>query len=184
MTTWALERHPPIPGYEPVRVLGYNGAIVYLARSLRLDKPAVLQVWSGRPFPSNAATMVGLDHPNIVGVFDVGEVDGQSYVAFEYVEAETLGQRLQKGPLTDIEARKCGIAIAFAVEFVRKAGAVVANLTPESVLLADPLKLFIDPFASVDIYLDYAPPEATSWRSPIRPTLPMCIASAHSCTRS
>jgi eukaryotic-like serine/threonine-protein kinase len=113
MTMSFLPRHPPIPGYEPIRVLGQNGAIVYVARSVRLDKPVALQVWN-RPIPGNAAALVGLEHPNIVGVFDVGEVDGHSYFAFEYVEAESLAQRLRKGPLTDVEARNIATAIAWA----------------------------------------------------------------------
>ena len=83
MTTWASERHPPIPGYEPIRVLGQNGAIVYVARSARFDKPIALQVWSNRKLPANVAAMFGLEHPNILGVLDVGEVAGHVYMALE-----------------------------------------------------------------------------------------------------
>jgi hypothetical protein len=80
MTTWASERHPPIPGYELIRVLGQNDAIVYVARSARFDKPLALQVWSDRTLPVNVAAMVGLEHPNILGILDVGEVIVESHV--------------------------------------------------------------------------------------------------------
>lgn len=103
MTTWASERHPPISGYEAIRVLGQNGAIVYVARSARFDKPVALQVWSNRALPADVATMVGLEHPNILGVLDVGELAGHVYVAFEYLEGiETLAARLRPGPLSEL----------------------------------------------------------------------------------
>jgi serine/threonine protein kinase len=95
-------------------------------------------------------------------VFDVGEVDDCSYLAFEYVEADTLAQRLRKGPLPDIEARACVAAIISALEFARDMGAVVANLTPGSVLLAEPLKLFLDPAGAIVTHPEFAAPEAAS----------------------
>ena len=156
-----LREHPPIPGYEPIRVLGRNGAIVYFARSLRLNEPAVVQVWHRRALPSNAATMVGLDHPSIVRVLDVGEVDGHAYVAFEHVEAETLAHRLESGPLSNIDSRKCATAIASALQFARDAGVVVADLTPGVVFLTEPPKLSLYPSRAIDTDLTFAPPEAT-----------------------
>ena len=162
MTSSIWQGHPPIPGYEPIRVLGRNGVIVYLVRSLRLDEPAVLRVSHRRALPSNAATLVGLDHPNVVRVFDVGEVDGHAYVAFEHIEAETLALRLESGPLSNIDSRKCATAIASAVQFARDVRAGVSDLTPGVVFLTEPLKLFLRPSSTIDTRLDFAPPEATS----------------------
>ncbi|HET9362279.1 MAG TPA: hypothetical protein VFO58_21155 [Vicinamibacterales bacterium] len=158
MTTWFSE-HLPIPGYEPIRVLGRNGAIVYLARSVRLDKLAALQVWPKRALPGNAAALTGLAHPNVLEMFDVGEVGEHSYFAFEYVEVDTLAQRLRMGPLGDVEARESAIAIATALQFARETGATVANLTPGDVLLTEPLKVFLHPAPIVETRPDFAPPE-------------------------
>src|SRR5215831_13376449 len=120
MTTWASDRHPPIPGYEPIRVLGQNGAIVYVARSVRFDKPVALKVWSNRTLPATVAAMVGLEHPNILGVLDAGEVDGHLYVALEYVEGvESLDARLRRGPLPEADARGLAIVIASVLQFLR-----------------------------------------------------------------
>ena len=97
MTTWASTEHSPIPGYEPIRVLGRNGAIVYLARSVRFDKPVVLQVWERYTLPTYEAAVVGLEHPHILRVLDVGEIGGHLYVALEYLDGvETLARLRQK----------------------------------------------------------------------------------------
>lgn len=149
MTSSFSQRHPPIPGYEPVRVLGYNGAIVYVARSTRAGGLVVLQVWDrglSAHRTSDTAAIVGLEHPNILRVFDAGEVEGHAYFAFEYLgeSTEGLDQRLQKGPLIDSEARRLTMVIASALDFLREAGVVVRGLTPGNVLLTEPPKLFPD----------------------------------------
>jgi len=145
MTSSFSQRHPPIPGYEPVRVLGYNGAVVYVARSTQVGRLVVLQVWD-RGFSAHTAVLMGIEHPNILRVFEAGEVKGHSYVAFEYLDkTESLDQRLQRGPLIDSEARKLTMVIASALDFLRDAGVVVGGLTPGDVLLAEPPRLFLHP---------------------------------------
>jgi eukaryotic-like serine/threonine-protein kinase len=144
MTTWASERHPPIPGYEPVRVLGQNGAIVYVARFARFDRPVALQVWSNRTVPANVGAMVGLEHPNILGVLDVGEVAGHVYVALEYLEGvESLGVRLRRGPLPEGDARGLASVIVSVLQFLRERGVAVPTLTTGDVLLGETPKLML-----------------------------------------
>ena len=144
MTPWASERHPPIPGYEPIRVLGQNGAIVYVAHSARFDKPIALQVWSNRTLPANVAAMVGLEHPNILGVLDVGEVAGHVYVALEYLEGvESLGARLGRGPRPEADARGLASVIVSVLQFLRERGVTVGTPTPGDVLLGETPKLML-----------------------------------------
>ena len=79
MTTWASSDTRRFR-LRTIRVFRQNGAIVYVARSARFDRPIALQVWSNRTLPANVAAMVGLEHPNILGVLDVGEVAGHVYM--------------------------------------------------------------------------------------------------------
>jgi eukaryotic-like serine/threonine-protein kinase len=79
--------HPPIPGYEPVRLLGKGTTgPVYVAWSARAGREIVLRVWH-REFRQLAyeSIVVGVEHPNVLGVFDVGEVEGHAYVAIEHL---------------------------------------------------------------------------------------------------
>jgi serine/threonine protein kinase len=144
MTTWASSEHPPISGYEPIRVLGRNGAIVYLAHSLRFEKPVVLQVWSNRTLPVPEAVLVGLDHQNILGVLDVGEVAGHVYVALEYLEGgEILNTKLRRGPMPESDARGLALIMASVLQFLRERSVTVASLTPRDVLIGETPKLML-----------------------------------------
>ena len=145
MTTWASERHPPIPGYEPIRVLGQNGAIVYVARSARFDKPIALQVWSNRTLPANVAAMVGLEHPNILGVLDVGEVAGHVVRGARIFRGgrESLGARLGRGPLPEADARGLASVIVSVLQFLRERGVTVGTPTPGDVVLGETPKLML-----------------------------------------
>jgi serine/threonine-protein kinase len=160
-------RHPAIPGYEPIRVLGQNGAIIYVARSARFDKPVALQVWSNCTLPARAAAVVGLEHPNILGVLDVGEVDGHVYVALEYLEGvESLGVRLRRGPIPETDARGLASVIASVLQFVRDQGVAVAALTPGDVLLSETPKLMLHARGGHYARPDFMAPEEHSLTPP------------------
>jgi serine/threonine-protein kinase len=148
-----------ISGYEIIRVLARNGCVVYEARSAKLGRIVVLKVhmWEKACEAREAAALVGLEHPNILRYFDVGEFQGCQYFAFEYVEAETLAQRLSRGPLPDNEARRVAILMALALQSIREAG-LTANLSPANVFLTEPPKLYIYPEASPGV-LSSAPEE-------------------------
>jgi serine/threonine protein kinase len=162
MTMSFSRRHSAIPGYEPIRVLGQNGAIVYLARSARFDKPVALQVWSNRT-PGDVPAVVGLEHPNILGVLDVGEVDGHVYVALEYLEGvESLGVRLRGGPIPETNARRLASIIASVLQFVRVQGVAVATLTPGDVLLSETPKVVLHRTGGHYAHPDFMAPEERS----------------------
>jgi len=165
--------HPAIPGYELIRELaigcGGNGAIIYVARSVRLDKVVVLQVrfpprisvqGGDVAGPARMASLLGLGHPNILGVLEVGEVDRHVYVALEYVEGvETLGDRLRRGPLPEAKARGLASVIASVLQFVRNRGVAVAILTPGDVLLSATPKLILHPMCEGYVGPDFMAPE-------------------------
>jgi serine/threonine protein kinase len=95
--------------YEIVAPLGAGGmGEVYRARDTRLDRTVAIKVLpshlSSDParrqrFEREAKTISSLNHPHICTLHDVGQQGGTDYLVMEYLEGETLAQRLEKGPL-------------------------------------------------------------------------------------
>src|SRR5512142_1782092 len=91
---------------------------VYRARDTRLDRTVAVKVlpWhlSENPeakhrFDREARTISSLNHPNICTLYDVGHQDVIDYLVMEYLEGETLADRLRKGPLPIIQVLRYGI---------------------------------------------------------------------------
>jgi eukaryotic-like serine/threonine-protein kinase len=76
-----------------------------------------------------------LNHPNVVTLFDVGIVDDLRYIASEYVEGETLRQRLQHGPLPVVEAIDVALGVAAALVAAHEAWIVHRDVKPENIML-------------------------------------------------
>jgi Serine/threonine protein kinase len=110
--------------------LGSGGmSTVYLARDETLDRPVAVKVMhremSEQPeqlerFRQEARAVAKLSHPNVVSVIDAGEDGGYPYIVFEYVEGETLKQRIARVGALDVQE-----AIAYAIEVAR--GLTVAH---------------------------------------------------------
>ena len=126
--------------YEIVGALGAGGmGEVYRARDTRLDRTVAVKVLStqlgDRPdlrkrFEREARTISKLTHPHICTLYDIGEQEGVDFLVMEYMEGETLGQRLQRGPLPIEQTLKYGIEIAEALETAHKQGIVHRDLKP------------------------------------------------------
>jgi len=138
--TTLLPQKPSIPGYEPVRVLGTNHAILYLARRCASGELVVLKVYHGGNPSADAwireTLLKGLKHPNVLRVFEVGEAEGRPYSVFEYVD-ETLAARLREGPLRPSEAAGIAQATALALRYARDRGMVQVDLRPSVVALGN-----------------------------------------------
>src|ERR1700674_4801531 len=95
--------------YQILSTLGRGGmGEVYLAQDTKLSRKVALKVLPGaftqdqerlRRFEQEARATSALNHPNILTIFEIGEVDGRHYIATEFIEGETLGQRLAVAPL-------------------------------------------------------------------------------------
>src|SRR5215471_14927798 len=92
--------------YEILSPLGSGGfGEVYKARDKRLDRTVAIKILpSADPEPKarferEAKTIAALQHPHICTLFDVGHHDGTDYLVLEYLEGQTLAQRLGRGPL-------------------------------------------------------------------------------------
>ena len=141
---------PPPPrffgDFELIRELGRGGmGVVYEARQQSLNRVVALKmVLRGElasaddqaRFRSEAEAAARLVHPNIVQVYEVGDVAGQPYFAMQYVPGPTLARRLAEGPLPPREAAGLVAAVARAVEHAHQNGVLHRDLKPANILLA------------------------------------------------
>ena len=105
--------------YEILGPLGAGGmGEVYKARDTRLDRVVAVKVLPSHlsdnadlrtRFEREAKAISSLQHPNICTLFDVGSQDGIDFLVMEYLEGETLAERLSKGPLKVEEALKVAV---------------------------------------------------------------------------
>ena len=86
-------------------------------------------------FQQEARAVVGLNHPNIVTVYEIGEDHSTHYIASELIEGETLRQRLARGPMRTDEAVDVAIQVASALAAAHEAGIVHRDIKPENIML-------------------------------------------------
>ncbi len=138
--------------YEIVSILGAGGmGQIYRARDVRLDRTVAIKLlpeeFSGRAdrrqrFHHEARLISALNHPHICALFDVGEQDGVAFLVMEYVEGETLDDRLTRGPLPANNLLRYAIEIADALDHAHRAQITHRDLKPSNIMLtADGAKL-------------------------------------------
>src|SRR6202790_2174200 len=120
--------------YEILSALGAGGmGEVYKARDTRLDRTVAIKILpenlAADPqfrerFDREARAISQLTHPHICTVYDVGHQDGTAFLVMEYLEGETLADRLTKGALPLDQALKYAIEIASALDKAHRAGSV------------------------------------------------------------
>src|SRR5450759_2881803 len=131
--------------YEVVSPLGAGGmGEVYKARDTRLERTVAIKVLpshlSASPevrqrFEREAKTISSLSHPHICALYDVGNQDGVEYLVMEYLEGETLADRLVSGPLPLNQMLRYGAEIADALDKAHRQGIVHRDLKPGNVML-------------------------------------------------
>ena len=131
--------------YEIQSPLGAGGmGEVYRARDTRLDRTVAIKVLNSQlvanaelraRFEREAKIISQLQHAHICVLHDVGHQDGIDFLVMEYLEGETLGDRLKKGPLATEHALKIATEIADALEKAHRAGVVHRDLKPGNVML-------------------------------------------------
>ncbi|MHC4955450.1 MAG: serine/threonine-protein kinase [Planctomycetota bacterium] len=135
-----------IDGYRIDEILGRGGmGVVYKATQLSLDRQMAVKllpedVTENRQFldrfEREVDILARLSHPNIVTVFERGEVDGRPYIAMELVRGTSLRDVMRKGPLPPAEALLVVRSILSALEHAHEAGIVHRDIKPENVLVA------------------------------------------------
>ncbi len=131
--------------YEIQSPLGAGGmGEVYRARDTRLDRTVAVKILPSRlaenpeaqqRFEREARAISSLNHPNICTLHDVGQQDGMHFLVMEYLEGETLADRLRKGPLPLAQALKYGIEICDGLEKAHRSGIVHRDLKPGNIML-------------------------------------------------
>ena len=117
-----LELPARLGDYELLEEIGRGGmGIVYRARQISFDRiVAVKMILRGTlaspddlaRFRAEAEAAARLDHPNIVPVYEVGEIEGQPYFSMKFVAGTTLARRLAEGPLVPREAAAIMLPVA------------------------------------------------------------------------
>jgi Tol biopolymer transport system component/tRNA A-37 threonylcarbamoyl transferase component Bud32 len=131
--------------YEILAPLGAGGmGEVYKARDTRLDRVVAIKVLPQhlsdnadlkQRFKREARTISSLNHPNICTLHDVGHDSGTDYLVLEFIDGESLAQRLAKGALPTREVLRIGSEIADALEKAHRVGIVHRDLKPGNIML-------------------------------------------------
>jgi tetratricopeptide (TPR) repeat protein len=146
-------RHPAhldgaarVPGCEMLGRLGQGGmGVVYKAWQVRLHRVVAVKMLRPGAADSPAAlarfrvegeAVARLQHPNIVQMHDVGDLDGRPYFVMEYAEGGSLADKLDGTPWPGADAARLVETLARAVEHAHERGVLHRDLTPGNVLLA------------------------------------------------
>jgi eukaryotic-like serine/threonine-protein kinase len=125
---------------------------VYRARDTRLDRTVAIKILpshlSSDPeiqqrFEREARTISSLNHPHICQLYDIGAHDGSSFLVMEFLEGESLAERLLRGSLPPDECLQVGIEIGEGLEKAHRSGVIHRDLKPANIFLTQdgPTKL-------------------------------------------
>ena len=141
----ALTSGTKLGPYEIQSPLGAGGmGEVYRAKDTRLDRTVAVKILpahlSSNPeakqrFEREARAISSLNHPHICTLYDVGHQAGTDYLVMEFLEGETLADRLRKGPLPLQQVLKYGIEIGQGLERAHRTGVVRRDLKPGNIML-------------------------------------------------
>src|SRR5499427_9759223 len=130
--------------YEITATLGAGGmGEVYRARDTRLERTVAIKILSQlssdpahrQRFEREARAISSLNHPNICTLYDIGHQDGIDYLVMEFLEGETLADRLVKAPLPLDQTLRYAIEIADALDKAHRKGITHRDLKPGNIML-------------------------------------------------
>jgi eukaryotic-like serine/threonine-protein kinase len=145
-TAWDLRLAPGVRvgRFEMVREVGRGGfGIVYEARDVDLGRTVAFKAMRGgarggaapERIEHEAEVAAGLSHPNVATLYDVGRCEEGPYLVFEFLQGETLRQRLKRGPLPVPEAIRVAVEACRGVAYAHANGVVHRDLSPANVFL-------------------------------------------------
>ncbi len=138
---------PPLPTtigrYQIRELLGHGGmGVLYLAFDPAIDRPVAVKVLRAHTeelyhrFTREARSAGRLQHPNIVTVYDVGEHDGQPFIAMEYIAGQTLAQVITEGSALSL-TRKLELVeeLCDGLAYAHRAGIVHRDIKPSNLMI-------------------------------------------------
>jgi len=141
-----MRQIPQIPGYRIERILGQGGmATVYLGVQEKLEREVAIKILEPEMFKdiqylqrflNEARTASQLNHPNIITIHDVGQVDNHCFIVMERLH-ESLVERVKFKPdcrLTPLEAFKIIRQIAVALDFAHRGSVIHRDIKPDNIL--------------------------------------------------
>ena len=141
----ALTSGTKLGPYEILSPLGAGGmGEVYRAKDTRLDRSVAIKVLpshlSSHPelkqrMEREAKAISALQHANICTLYDIGTQDGTDFLVMEYLEGQTLAERLKKGPLAIDQVLKIATEIAQALQKAHQQGIIHRDLKPANIML-------------------------------------------------
>src|ERR1041385_5092370 len=118
---------------------------VYLANDPKLDRKVALKVLPSevgeetedrvRRFVQEAKAASALNHPNILTIYEIDEVDSEQFIATEFIDGDTLRARIRRGALTPLEALEVGIQVASALSATHSVGIIHRDIKPDNIML-------------------------------------------------
>jgi WD40 repeat protein/serine/threonine protein kinase len=136
---------PNVTGYQILRQLGRGAmGVVYLARDERLNRLVALKFMAAHfnfdqarsVVRAEAEIIARLKHPHIVQVYEFGEERNEPFLALEYIDGETLQDRMLREPLSTRKAAELVLQLAHAIHHAHTQGIIHRDLKPANVLLA------------------------------------------------
>src|SRR5262245_52528526 len=134
-----------LANYRIVSLLGRGGmGEVYLAEDKRLRRKVALKMLPAeftndsdrvRRFEREASAASATNHPNIITIHEIGQVDNAHYTVTEFIDGQTLRQRMQAAKLSLNEVIDIAIQVAQALEAAHSAGIVHRDIKPENVMV-------------------------------------------------
>ncbi len=141
----AISRGARLGHYEITAALGAGGmGEIYLAQDTRLGRQVALKILPPqftsdadrlRRFVREAKAASALNHPNIITIYEVGEADAVHFIATEFIEGETLRQRMARTRLSVADAVNLAQQIVSALAAAHEAGIVHRDIKPENVMI-------------------------------------------------
>jgi serine/threonine-protein kinase len=149
--------------YELLDEIGRGGmGVVYRARQKDLDRVVAIKMILAshlassehvRRFQIEARAAAKLRHSNIVHIHEVGQCHGQHYFTMEYIEGESLAQRLARGPVPPQAAARMLSAVARAVEHLHQQSIVHRDLKPSNILLDQDEQPYVTDFGLAKVFV-------------------------------
>jgi len=140
-----IDHGTKIGHYKVLDALGSGGmGEVYLARDTKLGRKIALKFLSGaftkdeervRRFQQEARAASALNHPNLITIFEIGEVESVHFISTEFIEGETLRGRMAPGRMSTMDICDVAIQVASALTAAHSAGIAHRDIKPENIMV-------------------------------------------------